>query len=247
MPAKKPRFEDGLKARPAVELVSILLFRPLGYLVVRLLWSSSIRPEHLVLLHGLLGFWAAWLLAHESYLAAALILQLVTILDAADGQLARSRGQLSLLGRYLDTEVDFLVHLALFAALAAVCGLAAAIAGLVVLTLVLSLDYNLVLVHRGGGEEPSPVGLEKALARFYDLLFGWQDAILQRLENWLGPPPRWFYWLLANLGRSTQFVVLGVFLVLGRPCGYLGFLAATAALIILVYAIRIWRSIRFPR
>jgi len=247
MPVDGPSFEAGVKKRPAVEWINQLFFRPLGFLVVRALWRSPIRPEQLVILHGFFGLLAAFLLIKRHFWFSALLLQLVTILDNADGQLARSRGQVSLLGRYLDTEVDFLVHLALFAALAAVCGFAAAIVGLAVLTLVLSLDYNLVQAHYDDGEEPSPVGLEKALARVYDLLFGWQDVLLQRLENWLGPPPRWFYWLLANLGRSTQFVVLGVFLVLGRPCGYLGFLAATAALIILVYAIRIWRSIRSPR
>ena len=54
--------------------------------------------------------------------AAALLLQLKTVLDNADGQLARAAGKESVLGRYLDSESDLLVNAALFAALGHVTG-----------------------------------------------------------------------------------------------------------------------------
>jgi len=249
VPAESPRFDDGLKRRPATEFVSLLVFRPLAYLLVRLLWRTPVRPEHLVLTHGLLGLAAAGLLAENHYPAAAFVLQLVTLLDGADGQLARLRGQVSQLGRYLDTEVDFLVHLGLFAVLAKVCGGGPALLGLVFLTFVLSLDYNLVAAHYADDDRPPPAGglAEEVLAFVYTVLFAWQDGFIRRLERRLNPPPRWFYLLLANLGRSTQFAILGLFLLAGHPCGYLVFLAVTTGVVFLVYAIRIWRSIRFPR
>lgn len=249
MPDEKPRFSAGLKRRPALELINHIFYRPLGFLVVRLLWSTPLRPEHLVVLHGLLGLLAALLLAGRHFLTAAVLLQLVTVLDNADGQLARSRGQESLLGRYLDTEVDFMVHLALFLALARICGAGSALVGLVALTLLLSLDYN--LAHAASGREdaePEP-GAERMLALVYGLLFGWQDALLRRLEKGLPAPPAWLYWLLANLGRTTQFVVFGIALALGRPCAYPFFLILAASVVFLVYAGRIWgsTSTRFPR
>ena len=42
--------------------------------------------------------------------------QLKTLLDNADGQLARLTGSTSAFGRYLDSELDLLVNAALFAA-----------------------------------------------------------------------------------------------------------------------------------
>ena len=50
------------------------------------------------------------------------LLQLKTVLDNADGQLARASGRVTLTGRYLDTEADLVVNAALFAALGYVTG-----------------------------------------------------------------------------------------------------------------------------
>jgi len=240
MPSNSPQFEAGLKQRKVIELINQLVFRPLGFLVVRLLWVSPVRPEHLVIAHGVLGFLAAFFLVQQRFLAAAILLQLVTVLDNADGQLARSRGQESLLGRYLDTEVDFLVHIAIFVALAQVCGLQPAFIGLAMLTLLLSLDHNLVAVAQEKAAIKPEQGLEKRLGDVYRAIFGWQDSLLQRLERGLPKPPAWFYWLIANLGRTTQFVVLGIALAVGRPCGYLVFIYLATFIIFLVYASRIW-------
>lgn len=257
--AEAPRLADGLKPRPAEEVLNRLVFRPLGHAVVRLVWRTPIRPEHLVLAHGLLGLAAAGLIASGRDLAAALLLQLVTVLDNADGQLARARGQVSLLGRYLDSEVDLLVHAALFAALYLRTGDAAgALLGFAILTWVLSLDFNLSALAAGGAgaDAPPRPGLEAALARVYAAVFGWQDRAIRAAERALARRlgasaaawwPRPFLAFFANLGRTTQFAVLGLALGLGRPEAYLGFLQLTVLALPLVYAVRIWHAIRSPR
>lgn len=112
----------GAKERPVHEFLNILLFRPLAHLVVRLLLSTPVRPHHLVLFHTLLVFLASGYILRGQDLAAALLLQIKTILDNADGQLARLRGEVSELGRYLDTELDLLGNLFLFMALGARTG-----------------------------------------------------------------------------------------------------------------------------
>ena len=43
-------------------------------------------------------------------------MQLKTVLDNADGQLARLSGRITSFGRYLDSELDLVVNAALFAA-----------------------------------------------------------------------------------------------------------------------------------
>ena len=54
--------------------------------------------------------------ARGHLVAAALLVQLKTLLDNADGQLARLTGRVTAFGRYLDSECDLLVNAALFAA-----------------------------------------------------------------------------------------------------------------------------------
>jgi len=256
--AERPSFAKSIKRRPAQELASGLVFRPLAHRLVLLLYETRVRAEQLVLLHGALGLLAAFLIARGGDWEAALLLQLVTLLDNADGQLARARGQTSLLGRYLDSEVDFVVHIAIFWALYLRSGsLLAAALGLLILTFVLSLDYNVARLAGGATAQPQPSSRgERLLAGVYRLLFAWQDYLIGALEGWVAARPyvdaeRWwsktYLAILANLGRSSQFVILGVFLLLGRPQLYLLFLDLTAAALLLVYAVRIWRSIRSPR
>ena len=63
---------------------------------------------------------SAWLVAFggpETWLAAALLMNLNLTLDCADGQLARYRKQSSAFGSYLDKVSDYVVFLFLFAAL----------------------------------------------------------------------------------------------------------------------------------
>ena len=81
---------------------------------------------------------AAVAIGRHAFLAAALLLQLKTVLDNADGQLARMTGRVTELGRYLDSESDLLVDAAIFAALGIWIGAPLALAGFLLLTAVLS-------------------------------------------------------------------------------------------------------------
>ena len=242
------------RSRP--ELVVELAFRPLAGVLVGLLLPLRVPAPVVVLANGAAGMVAAYLLVKGELLGAALLLQLKTLLDNADGQLARRSGRTSAFGRYLDTEVDLLVNVALFAALGYATGewlLAAA--SLVALTLVLSADFNEDVLHRRAhGEtvvtEPSTAGESRPscwLAGVYHVVFAPQDRAFQgfaekRLARLLGgvsdPAARsearrayhdgFTSAVLANLGLSTQLLVLGVCLVLSAPEVYLWFALATA-------------------
>ena len=78
----------------------------------------------------------------------ALLVQLKTLLDNADGQLARLTRRVSAFGRYLDSEVDLLVNAALFAALGGDRTAGARARGLLALTSVLSLNFNVERLSR---------------------------------------------------------------------------------------------------
>lgn len=244
------------KDRPGRELVVAGVFRPLAALVAVPLLRFGVPPPAVVLANAAAGLAAAALLAAGEPVAAALLLQLKTLLDNADGLLARASGRVSLLGRYLDTEVDLLVNAALFAALAATTGRPwLALAAFLALTLVLSADFNLAALSREARREPDEEPLddggrsERALALVYRVLFAPQDRLLRwlsrrRLERVAGgadgEPGReaalayhdpLTVGVLANLGLSTQLAVLGVCLLLGAPEAYLWL--ALASLLVL--------------
>ena len=109
---------------------------------------------------------------------AAVLVQVKTVLDNADGQLARVTGRVTLAGRYLDTEADLVVNAALVAALGHATGQPwLALAGFLALTLVLAADYNLSELYRevrGVAQSPpasSGGRLENLLQAIYRIVF----------------------------------------------------------------------------
>jgi phosphatidylglycerophosphate synthase len=143
------RLGSSRKKKIAREYLCELIYRPLAHLVVLALLPLRVAPPLVAAAAGASGIAAAVELARGHMLLAALLVQLKTVLDNADGQLARAAGRVSVLGRYLDSESDLLVNAALFVALGHVTGrwwLAAA--SFVVLTCVLSVDFNLERLYR---------------------------------------------------------------------------------------------------
>jgi phosphatidylglycerophosphate synthase len=215
--------------RAGRELVLEFVFRPLSNMLVPLLVRLGISPVAVVLSNAATGLVAAIVLARGEFIAAAVLLQVKTILDNADGQLARATGRVSLAGRYLDTEADLFVNATVFAALAHVTGQPLlAVVAFVALTIVLSADFNISELYREaqGTAQPLPPETggraEGALARIYDVVLG----PLDRGSRWLyvrSEIDRSTLTVLANLGLSTQLAVLGVFLVFGAPEVYLWF------------------------
>jgi len=253
---------------PARELVVAALFGPVANVLVTLLLPLRVPPPAVVLANAAAGLLAALAVGLDGLLVAALLLQLKTVLDNADGRLARTSGRASLLGRFLDTEADFVVNLVLFAALGWVTGepvLAAA--AFLALTLTLSVDFNLVELYRETHLQPSTApssgsALERALAVVYRIVFGPQDRLVRavsasRLEPILRSEPdparrrdatlayhdRLVLAVLANLGLSTQLVALGACLVLGVPVLYL-WLALGQVLLLPLLQLRRERLVR---
>lgn len=254
----------GAKARPVQEFLNALLYRPLAHLVVRLLLPTPVKPHHLVLFHTALVLLSAGLVLRGEDLMAALLLQLKTVLDNADGQLARLRGEVSEVGRYLDTEMDFLGNLALFLSLGARTGeVGLALLAFLAFTLAQSFDFNLERIYweaRGEARKEPPSGsktpLLLLLRGLYALLFAPQDRAVRALECFLqgrlglAPLRFWDEAALAgvvNLGLSTQLFFLGLFLALGQPRAYLTFVLLQALYLGAWYLWRIVRSIPSPR
>ena len=230
--------------RAGRELLLESVFRPLANLFVPLLRWARVPPPAVVLANAAVGLVAAFALARGDLIAAAVLLQLKTLLDNLDGQLARASGRVTLVGRYLDTLADLVVNAALFAALGHVTGqpfLAAA--AFVALTLVLAVDFNVTELYREAHEIPSqqPVATGGRAERILAVALRRPclrplDRAVRSLSEWRfggqATYDRFTVTFLANLGLTTQLVVLGLCLVLGAPGAYLWF--ALACLVALV-------------
>jgi archaetidylinositol phosphate synthase len=203
------------------ELVCERIFRPLAHPLVLVLAWLWVSPPLVVGAAFAAGLAAAVELGRGSLLAAALLVQLKTMLDNADGQLARLTGRTTAFGRYLDSEADLFVNAALFAALGWTAGQPAlALAGFIALTSVFSLNFNAERLGRGAAAEPAEQeGRATAFLRgVYGIVYGPQDRIAESLvaRRPALTTTRWVS-LLANLGMSTQLAVFGLLMALGHP------------------------------
>ncbi len=215
------RLARSRKPRHGRELLCETVFRPLAHPLVLALARLRVPPPVVVVASGAAGVAAAVELGRGSLLAAALVLQLKTILDNADGQLARLTGRTSAFGRYLDSEVDLVVDAALFAAIAWQTGRPAlALAGFVALTSVLSLNFNAERLSRAVADVRDGDGSRATalLRRVYSVVYAPQDRLAERLvarRPELASPLA--VSLLANLGLTTQLAAFGLLLALGHP------------------------------
>lgn len=219
------------------------------------------NPLHVVLTHMALGVGCGVLLRRGHRVTPAVLLQVKTLLDNLDGQLARATGRTTETGRLLDTEGDLIVNAAVLTGLAGRWGVPLT----VLLSLILSVDYLWERDHRGARGEvfrdpPAQAGDDPrvlaALRLTYALYFTPQERVLGALfERRLravtrGEPtpegrraytPREINAVAANLGLSTQLLALGTCLLAGRPGVYLWSLPAQAAVLT---GVQVWRERR---
>jgi archaetidylinositol phosphate synthase len=250
------------KAKVGHEILCERLFRPLAHLVVVALLPLRVPPPLVATTSGATGIVAAVELAQGRFLLAALLVQLKTVLDNADGQLARGSGRITPFGRYLDSELDLIVNAALFAAVGWSTGrplLAAA--GFLALTTVLNVNFNAERLYRAEhGEQasamPETSGRAEGLLRgLYVLLYAPQDRLVERFVarrlRAASPQARVAYHdratvaVLANLGMSTQLVAFGLCIALGRPDAF-AWIALGELGLVLCLALRRELALRRP-
>ncbi len=240
--------------RAGRELALEWVFRPLAGVLVPWLLRLRMPPTAVVLANSVAGLAAALAVARGEHVVAAVLLQVKTVLDNADGRLARVSGRVTLAGRYLDTEADLVVNAALFAALGHTTGRPwLALTAFLGLTLVLAVDYNLSELYRevrGVAQLPPAASggrVESVLRGVYRIVFAPLDALVRWLSAWrlerslAGEPAseavtlayhdRGTVTVLANLGLSTQLAVLGLCLVLAAPALYLWVTLGSVALL----------------
>lgn len=105
-------YRQSLKSPDVEETVDLYVHRPLAYLMARALLNTPVSPNFITLCSLVAGLCGAYLIVLDvphNLQWAALCCFSCTILDCADGQLARLRKTSSVIGRMLDGTVDTLV------------------------------------------------------------------------------------------------------------------------------------------
>jgi len=202
-------YRKSLKSDVSDELVNTYLLRPLAGLFVRLVYRTSITPNQVTIASTVAGLIAAlfYLRGEALWTAiAGLCVTLKDLLDSADGQLARAKQQYSRIGRFLDSIGDFVVDVAVFAAigwalysssgdpwmlvLAFLC-----LAG-ITLRVSYHVYYQTSYLHLGERyainrlteeiTEDDRKGDRFALAlqRVFQVIYGWQDRLMVRIDAW---------------------------------------------------------------
>jgi hypothetical protein len=113
-------YKNSLKQYWGEELFDLLVHRPLGYLVVKLIQPLPITPNQVTGLSVLASVVAASFIITNNpanLAVAAIFILLGNVLDCADGQLARMRGTGSRYGRIIDGWGDYLSSVILYVAI----------------------------------------------------------------------------------------------------------------------------------
>lgn len=88
--------------------------RPIGILFANQLKETRFTPVHVSLLFGISGLIAVYCILNSWFLSAGFFIILKSIIDAADGELARIKKTPSYTGRYLDSIFDIILNFLIF-------------------------------------------------------------------------------------------------------------------------------------
>lgn len=252
-------YTSSLKSNVSDEIINIVLIRPLAGVFVRLIFHTRITPNHVTLLSTLLGLLAALQYlggTPGAFAVAGLLVTAKDVLDAADGQLARAKQQFSRRGRFLDSLGDFAVNAALCAAIGTVLyahtqtWFYPVLALLSFLGITLRVSYHVYyqtaflhlqnayavnrLTEELRPEDLSGDAVALTLQKTFQMLYGWQDRVMVRIDRWCRGgrsfrdegTARWYsdptgLRLSGLLGLGTEMFVLMLFSIFNNLEAYL--------------------------
>lgn len=233
--------------------------RPFAFLIANRLKTTIYTPIHVTIAFTVCGLLAIAFILNNFYWSALFFLVLKSVLDAADGELARLKNTPSHTGRYFDSISDFILNLLFilsiwyitnsdfFLALLAFVGLE--------LQGTLYNYYYVILRNRHNGDTTSRVFENKTpkalrgenqqtvdiLYRIYSFCYGPYDRIIYGLDKnaikgkYL---PNWLMTAVSTFGLGFQLLLIGLFLVLGFKAYIIPFFIGYSLLIFVFILIR---------
>jgi phosphatidylglycerophosphate synthase len=212
--------------------------RHLAKPIAKALKHSPVTPVQVTLSFVACGLAAIYCLFQHFYYAAALLLILKSVLDAADGELARLKNTPSYTGRYLDSVSDIILNLLLLLSIGYIshCPWALTLLAFFCIQLQGTLYnyYYLVLRSISEGADttsqifekqaPRAIGgesqkLVNVLFMIYTLVYGLFDGIIHRLDPkaYLSRHfPSLFMSFVSIYGLGFQLLIMAGFIAFGQ-------------------------------
>lgn len=211
--------------------------RPVAVRIAQAFKSTTVTPVHVTMMFGVSGLIACLLIVYQYHFAAGLFLILKSILDAADGELARLKKTPSFTGRYLDSVFDIILNFIILFTIQQVTGqpfwmLLLAFVAIQLQGTLYNYYYVILRHHTEGGDKTSrifetetPTSLpgEKQwsvtlLFKAYLIFYTIFDRIIYSFDRSApeaGAFPKWFMSLLSIYGLGFQLLIMAVLLSLG--------------------------------
>ncbi|MBI4428149.1 MAG: CDP-alcohol phosphatidyltransferase family protein [Ignavibacteriales bacterium] len=202
-------YRQSIKSDASDEVINTYLLRPIAGVFVKVLYNTPVTPNQVTIASTIAGLVAAvfYLQGQPQFVAAAgLMVTLKDILDSVDGQLARAKNQYTRTGRFLDSIGDFVADVAIFGAIGWMLFienenpimLVWTWAGLTGITLRVSYHvfYHTSFLHLEQkysqnrlieevlDEDLQGDPLALRLQRVFQIIYGWQDRLILRLDEW---------------------------------------------------------------
>jgi len=233
--------------------------RPIARFIANSLRNTKFTPVDVTIAFIISGLIGIYCITKEYYFTAAFFLIFKSILDAADGELARIKKTPSYTGRFLDSVSDIILNLIIFVTLWQVTEISLAMAFLAFFGIQLQGTlynyYYVILRNRFNGDTTSRVFEDKTptalpgekqknvnvLFFLYKLLYGVFDKIIYTLDKNASrgkPFPNWLMTLISTFGLGFQLLLISIFLIVGYKSFIIPFFIAYSSLIFIFIFIR---------
>lgn len=233
--------------------------RPVAKVIAKSLKHTSFTPIHVTIMFVIAGIIAVACLLNHYYWATLFFLLLKSVLDAADGELAREKKTPSHTGRYLDSVSDIILNLLILITIWHVTD------GSLLLTLAAFFGiqlqgtlynyYYVILRNKHHGDTTSrvfetdtPTALKgesqknvDILFYLYTLLYGVFDRIIYKLDRKAVHGehlPSWFMTAVSTFGLGFQLLLIGCMLVMGLDQYIVPFFIGYSVFILIFIGIR---------
>ena len=208
--------------------------RPFAKIFANQLKNTRFTPIHVTFLFGISGLIAIICILNNHYFFAGFFIILKSVIDAADGELARIKNTPSYTGRYLDSVFDIVLNFMFFMTICYVSETSLLFTILAFLCIQLQgtlYNYYYVILRNksvGGDatskifEYKSPKALPGESQKWVDILFfvynivyGGFDKTIHLLDKnayKVKNFPNWFMTLLSVYGLGFQLLIIAIML-----------------------------------
>lgn len=233
--------------------------RPVARVIANSLKHTEFTPVHVTIGFIVSGIIAIYCIIQGHYWLAAFFLIFKSILDAADGELARIKETPSYTGRYLDSVADIILNAWFFLAIWYVTETTIWVCIVAFLGLQLQGTlynyYYVILRNTFDGdttsrifEHKTPVALEgekqahvNLLFFLYKLFYGLFDKTIYRLDKTASVGkvmPNWLMTSVSTFGLGFQLLLIAILLVTGLKAFILPFFLGYTLMIFVFIGIR---------